>query len=40
MTHPEVFIENKKVFAMLKTPQFREKVRVVVVDEVHLVVDW
>ena len=39
-THLEVLVENKKVSKLLKMPAFKEKVKAVIVDEAHLVVDW
>jgi len=38
--HPEVLVDNKKVLKILKSPQFKEKVKAIVVDEAHLVIDW
>jgi len=38
--HPEVLVDNRKVLKMLKSPQFKEKVKAIVVDEAHLVIDW
>ena len=37
--HPEVLVDNKKVLKILKSPQFKEKVKAIVVDEAHLVID-
>ena len=39
-THPEVLVDNKKVSKLLTTPAFNQKVKAIVVDEAHLVVDW
>ena len=39
-THPEVLVDNKKVSKLLKTPAFNRKVKAIVVDEAHLVVEW
>ena len=39
-THLEMLVENKKVSKLLKMPAFKEKVKAVIVDEAHLVVDW
>ena len=39
-THPEVLVENKKLSKLLIMPAFKEKVKAIVVDEAHLVVDW
>ena len=38
-THPEVLVDNK-VSKLLKTTAFKQKIKAIVVDEVHLVVDW
>lgn len=38
--HPEVVIDSRKVTKLLKNPAFKRKVRVIVVDEAHLVIDW
>ena len=38
--HPEVVIDSRKVAKLLKNPAFKRKVRVIVVDEAHLVIDW
>ena len=38
--HPVVLVDNKKVLKILKSPQFKEKVKAIVVDEAHLVIDW
>ena len=40
VTHREVVIESWKVAKLLKNPGFKQKVRVIVVDEAHLVIDW
>ena len=37
--HPEVLIDNKKVLKILKSPQFKEKVKAIVMDEAHLVIN-
>lgn len=39
-THPEVLVDNKKVSKLLKTTSFKEKIKAVVADEAHLVIDW
>ena len=39
-THPEVLVDNKKVSKLLKTTSFKEKIKAIVVDEAHLVIDW
>ena len=38
--HPEVLIVNKKVLKILKLSQFKEKVKAIVMDEAHLVINW
>ena len=38
--HPEALVENKAVMQLLKTNEFQRRVRAIVVDEAHLVVDW
>ena len=38
--HPEALVENKAVMQLLKTIEFQRRVRAIVVDEAHLVVDW
>ena len=39
--HPEVLIGNKKIFNdILKSKIFKERVKAIVIDEAHLVVDW
>ena len=38
--HPEVLVDSKKVAKVLKSPAFKRKVRAIVVDEAHLVIDW
>ena len=39
--HPEILIENKKVFNnVLKSKICKERIKAIVVDEVHLVVEW
>ena len=39
--HPEDLIENKKVFTeVLRTKVYRERVKAIVIDEAHLVVEW
>ena len=38
--HPEVMVDNKNVSKVLKSPAFKERVKAIVVDEAHLVVDW
>ena len=38
--HLEVVVDNKNVSKVLKSPAFKERVKAIVVDEAHLVVDW
>lgn len=39
--HPEILIENKKVFNdVLKSKIYKERIEAIVVDEAHLVVEW
>ena len=39
--HPEIFIESKKVFNnVLKSKIYKERIKAIVVDEAHLVVEW
>ena len=38
--HPEALVENKEVMKLLKTTEFQRRVRAIVVDEAHLVVEW
>ena len=38
--HPEAVVENKKVLKMFKTTEFQRRIRAVVVDEAHFVIDW
>ena len=40
LTHFKVLVENKKVSKLLIMPAFKEKVKAIIVDEAHLVVDW
>ena len=39
-THPELLVNNKKVSKLLKTTSFKEKIKAIMVDEAHLVIDW
>ena len=39
-SHPEVVIHSRKIAKLLKNPAFKRKVRVIVVDEAHLVINW
>ena len=38
--HPEVLVENTKILKVIKSPAFKNKVKVIVIDEAHLVNDW
>ena len=38
--HPEVFVDNKTVAKMLKGEEFQRRVRAIVIDEAHLVLQW
>ena len=38
--HPEALVGNKNVIKLLKTTEFKNRIKVIVVDEAHLVVDW
>ena len=38
--HPEALVENKEIMKLLKTTEFQRRVRAIVVDEAHLVVEW
>ena len=38
--HPEALVDNKAIMQLLKTEEFQRRVRAIVVDEAHLVVDW
>ena len=38
--HPEVFADNKTVVKMLKGEEFQRRVRAIVIDEAHLVLQW
>jgi len=38
--HPDLVVDSKNVVKLLKTPAFKRKVRAIVVDEAHLVIDW
>ena len=38
--HPEALVGNKNVIKALKTAEFRNRMKAIVVDEAHLVVDW
>ena len=38
--HPEVCVNDKKFFALLKSPIYQRRVKCVVVDEAHLIKEW
>ena len=38
--HPEVLMDNRKVFNVLKSKIYKERIKAIVVDEAHLVVEW
>ena len=38
--HPELFVDNKTVAKMLKGEEFQRRVRAIVIDEAHLVLQW
>ena len=38
--HPEALVGNKNVIKLLKTAEFQNRMKAIVVDEAHLVVDW
>ena len=38
--HPEALVGNKNVIKLLKTAGFKNRIKAIVVDEAHLVVDW
>ena len=38
--HPEVFVDNKTVAKMLKGEEFQRRVRAIVIDEAHLVLQF
>ena len=38
--HPEALEGNKNVIKLLKTAEFKNRMKAIVVDEAHLVVDW
>ena len=37
--HPEALVGNKNVIKLLKTAEFKNRMKAIVVDEAHLVVD-
>ena len=38
---PEILIENKNVFNdVLKSKTYKDRIKAIVVDEAHLVVEW
>ena len=38
--HPEVFVDNKNVAKLLKSKDVQRRVKAIVVDEAHLVLEW
>ena len=38
--HPEALVGNKDAIKLLKTAGFKSRIKAIVVDEAHLVVDW
>ena len=38
--HPEALVGNKNVIKLLKTTEFKNRIKVIVVDEANLVVEW
>ena len=38
--HPEALVGNKNVIKLLKTAELKNRMKAIVVDEAHLVVDW
>ena len=38
--HPEDLVGNKNVIKLLKTAELKNRMKAIVVDEAHLVVDW
>ena len=38
--HPGVFVDNTTVAKMLKGEEFQRRVRAIVIDEAHLVLQW
>ena len=38
--HPEALEGNKNVIKLLKTAEFKNRMKAIVVDEAHLVVEW
>ena len=38
--HSKVFVGNKTVVKMLKGEEFQRRVRAIVIDEAHLVLQW
>ena len=38
--YPEALVGNKNVIKLLKTAEFKNRMKATVVDEAHLVVDW
>ena len=37
---PEVLVDNKGIIKLLKTAESQNRMKAIVVDEAHLVVDW
>lgn len=38
--HPEVCVENRRFFKLLKSAVYQERLKCVVVDEAHLIKEW
>ena len=38
--YPEALVESRQVLKLLKKEEFQNRIRAIVVDEAHLVVDW
>ena len=38
--HPEVCVDDRSFFALLKSPSYQKRVKCVVVDEAHLIKEW
>ena len=38
--HPEALLENQHIFSVLRSKAYKERVKAIVVDEAHLVVEW
>ena len=39
-THPEVMVDNKKVFKLLRNPTVIQKMKEIAADEAHLAINW